>query len=409
MKYTVPLIETSIRKLSQPASTIAALMLVWFGITPPGHAVAPPPSGGYPGGNTAAGRNALLSLTTGAYNTGVGVFSLLTITDGNFCTGIGAGTLLTNTADQNTATGAGALFSNTEGEGNTASGAFALFNNTDHSFNTANGFEALFTNKTGQNNTATGAQALFSNDGDPTNNEASNNSAFGNYALYSNTIGYGNSAFGWGAMPSNNSGSFNTATGFQALGQAVDARNGAVATGNYNTAVGERALGGLTTGSYNATLGAEAGSEVNTASNVVCIGAGVPGISSIVGEVDDSCYIGNIYNGTIDVTTALPVFVDRDGKLGTQGFDGNKIAVSGLQDAHSQGIPDEFLKEHKKTRQLEMALAQQRNDFDATIAELKKKIDSLLAHSKEQDTKIHMVSVQVELKGLTANRVLDNR
>src|SRR5262245_44657846 len=61
-------------------------------------AVIPPPDGGYSGGNTATGQNALLSLSSGTYNTGVGLFSLVTITDGNFCTGIGAGTLLNNTA-----------------------------------------------------------------------------------------------------------------------------------------------------------------------------------------------------------------------------------------------------------------------------------------------------------------------
>ena len=73
-------------------------------------AVRPPPDGGYPGGNTAEGQNALLSLTSGTYNTAIGLFSLENITTGNFNTATGAGTLLANTADNNTATGAGALF-----------------------------------------------------------------------------------------------------------------------------------------------------------------------------------------------------------------------------------------------------------------------------------------------------------
>src|SRR5215471_11963313 len=108
-------------------------------LSPPLRAVSPPPDGGYPGGNTAKGQNALLRLTAGTFNTAVGLFSLESLTDGKFNTGIGAVTLLSNTADQNTATGAGALFSNTSGFANTANGAFALFSNTTGGGNTATG------------------------------------------------------------------------------------------------------------------------------------------------------------------------------------------------------------------------------------------------------------------------------
>src|SRR5258706_2387130 len=102
----------------------------WRAFSPMAEAVSPPPDGAYPGGNTAEGYSALLSLSTGVYNTANGIYSLLSLTDGNFCTGVGAGTLLANTADENTATGAGALLSNLAGTGNTADGAFALFSNT---------------------------------------------------------------------------------------------------------------------------------------------------------------------------------------------------------------------------------------------------------------------------------------
>jgi hypothetical protein len=63
-------------------------------------AVSPAPDGGYAGGNTAEGQNALLSLTTGTYNTALGLFSLRSNTTGNF----------------NTATGQSALFANTTGK-----------------------------------------------------------------------------------------------------------------------------------------------------------------------------------------------------------------------------------------------------------------------------------------------------
>src|ERR1700688_3623693 len=66
--------------------------------------VSPAPDGGYPGGNTAEGDNALFSLTTGVNNTAVGF---------------------------------DALFHNTTGGNNTANGFQALFNNTTGTDNTA--------------------------------------------------------------------------------------------------------------------------------------------------------------------------------------------------------------------------------------------------------------------------------
>jgi hypothetical protein len=108
------------------AALLFVVPLVCFGLLPKAQAVNPPPDGGYPGGNTAEGQNALFNLTTGGFNTAVGFFSLRSNTEGTFNTGVGAGTLFVNTADQNTAVGAGALL-NTSGGQNTATGAFALF------------------------------------------------------------------------------------------------------------------------------------------------------------------------------------------------------------------------------------------------------------------------------------------
>jgi uncharacterized coiled-coil protein SlyX len=66
-------------KLMKNRNTITifkTILLVCFGFLPRAQAVVPAPDGDYPGGNTAEGQNALLSLTTGVHNTAVGYFSL---------------------------------------------------------------------------------------------------------------------------------------------------------------------------------------------------------------------------------------------------------------------------------------------------------------------------------------------
>src|SRR5438093_10536661 len=87
--------------------------LLCFALVENTQAVSPPPDGGYPGGNTAEGQNALRSTTTGGFNAAVGYFSL-------FANSTGA---------NNTATGVGALVHNGTGSHNTANGAFALVAN----------------------------------------------------------------------------------------------------------------------------------------------------------------------------------------------------------------------------------------------------------------------------------------
>jgi hypothetical protein len=178
------------RKKATPLFVVT-LLLACFGLTPLSRAVMPPPDGGYPGGNTAEGRSALLSLTTGGFNTAVGFLSLRSDTTGELNTAIGAGALANADAVQNTATGAAALLSNAAGSFNTANGTFALVNNISGESNTAIGDSALYSN------TATGTNALYSN------TEGNSNAAFGDIALYSNTTGVGNTAVGSGAIFNN--------------------------------------------------------------------------------------------------------------------------------------------------------------------------------------------------------------
>ena len=127
------------RSPSRLALLLISLVFACFTLPERAHAVSPPPAGGYAGGNTAEGQNALHSLTSGGYNTAIGFLSLFSDTQGSFNTAIGAGTLLANTGDNNTAIGGAALLNNTTGDENTANGAYALANNTTGAFNTATG------------------------------------------------------------------------------------------------------------------------------------------------------------------------------------------------------------------------------------------------------------------------------
>ena len=79
-------IQTSIgRPFVRSVFILAVFVLDSFALSPGcGPAVRPAPDGGYPGGNTAEGQSALLSLTTGTYNTAVGIYSLLSLSDGKF-------------------------------------------------------------------------------------------------------------------------------------------------------------------------------------------------------------------------------------------------------------------------------------------------------------------------------------
>ena len=407
------------QKVDEPAWILVALGLVCFAISPMAQAVVPPPDGGYSGGNTAEGQAALLSLTTGGYNTAVGLLSLRSNTTSGLNTAIGAGALLANTADENTATGAGALLSNTTGNGNMANGAFALFSNTDGNRNTALGDRALSSHATGSYNNAVGGFSLSSDTAGVSNN------AFGDEALFRNTTGTSNTAMGDSALASNT-------------------------TGDSNTAIGFNALLGNTTGSSNIALGFNSGINVTTADNVICIGA-------VGATVSNSCFIGQIYANIQPIVGTDPdsVTIASTGRLGrgnvssrrykhdikpmdnasevlfalkpvsfryNKQYDATQTLAFGLiaEDVaevnpdlvgrNPNGEPEsvryeqinaillnEFLKEHRKVE-----------DQQATIAELKKEIETIVAHSKEQDLQIQRVRDEVQMKGPDARVVVSN-
>ncbi len=213
--------------------------------------------------NTAIGKNALQSNTTGTYNTASGYYALYSNTTGYSNTASGSSALYSNkTGQNNTASGSSALYSNTTGHSNTANGMGALYFNETGNSNTASGNSALYSNTIGQNNTANGRNALYFNETGNSNTASGssalysnksgqNNTASGSYALYSNTIGQNNTASGNYALYSNTVGQNNTASGIYALYSNT--------IGNYNVSIGQSANYYNQEGSFNTIIGYEAG------------------------------------------------------------------------------------------------------------------------------------------------------
>ena len=294
---------------------LIALMLV--ALAQNTQALSPPPDGGYGGGNTAEGTDALFSLTSGVWNTALGFQSLYNNSTGVSNTAIGFDALMSNTGDANTANGAYALERNTTGSDNTATGVAALEDNTTGSNNTANGAHALIGNTTGNDNTATGFQALFVNTGNQ-------NTATGAFALQSNLTASNNTADGFQALLNNQTGKENTAVGESAFkNSTVDSNTGVgfqVAfhntTGTRNTAVGHHALSNNRTGSSNIALGLNAGGNLTTGSNNIDIGnGGVAGEANTIriGGPQTRTFIKGISGA---VVSGAAVVVNAGGQLG---------------------------------------------------------------------------------------------
>jgi hypothetical protein len=363
---------------TSPFLVAIALLFTCFWFLPTVQAVSPAPDGGYPGGNTAEGQNALLSLTAGGvgYNTAVGYLSLGSDTTGGYNTGVGAGTLLANTGDLNTATGAGALLSNTTANYNTANGAQALLFNTEGAFNTATGTGALFYNTIGGYNTANGIYAL----------------------------------------------AFKT-------------------TGNSNTAVGAYAGNVVTTGNFNTFVGDGAGENITTASNVIALGAGVDGenvsntcyIGNIFGVTSagaTAVYVNSLGKlGTVvssrrfkeeikpmDKTSEAILALKPVTFRYKHDIDPTRSAQFGLVAEEVEKVnPDLVVRDGEgkvNTVRYEAVNAMLLNEFlkeHRTVQEQQKEIDALRAELKEQRTLIQQVNDKVELNRPASQTVRNNR
>jgi hypothetical protein len=350
-----------------------SFMAVYFALFQTAQAVSPPPDGGYPGGNTAEGQNALLSLTSGTYNTAVGFLGLQSNQTGSFNTAIGAGTLLANTSERNTATGAGALLSNTTGENNTASGAFALFTSTIGIFNTANGAFALLSNTTGSENTANGYRALSGNA------TGVGNTAYGSQALVQ-TTGNNNIALGVHAGFNISTGSNNIHIGNVGAGN----ESGTIRIGDNNqTRTFIAGINGVNQGSPAAvfinTSSGQLGTTppassrrykkeikpMDTASEAVL--ALKPVRFHYKSDDTKTPQFGLIAEDVAEVTPDL-VVRDEKGEIYTVRYD----AVNAM-------LLNEFLKEHRTVQEQGALIAKQQLQIEALTAGLQKVRDHLEA------------------------------
>jgi hypothetical protein len=266
----------------------------------------------------------------------------------------------------------------------TAEGCSALSHLTSGAGNTGLGWFALFGTSTGSFNTGVGAGALVTNNAD-------SNTAVGTAALLLNTAGTGNSALGTASLVNNDNGANNTAVGAFALQNNTNGGN--------NTAVGGTALQN-STGDFNTALGAATGTDPGIGSNNIYVGdpgfAGDENVISIGGIAASGTpyeltFIGGIYGASVNTGTALPVYVDTDGHLGTiLASASGKVRIRTPKGSQPQVKLDEFQKQQKR------------------IADLEGTVARLAAIVKDQAAQIEKVSAQLELRK-PARRVVVNK
>ena len=391
MRTRTPLTTNSMsRSPSRYGLFLIPLVLAAFALSPTAQAqLSPPPDGGYAGDNTAEGTDALFSLTTGTDNTAIGFDALYSNTTGDSNTANGSGALMSDTTgNRNTAVGFAALESDTTGERNTATGRAALVNNIAGNNNTADGHDALFSNASGIRNTATGSFALFSN------TTGNSNTASGYDALLNNTTGVGNIALGNFAGANLTTGDNNIDIGNQGVaGEARTIRIGVVGTQTatfvagimgktvpMSTPVFVNANGQLGTTPSSARFKDEI-KPMDKASEAIL--ALKPVTFHYKKEIDPkrTTQFGLVAEEVEKVNPAL-ITRDADGKPYTVRYE----AVNAM-------LLNEFLKEHRTVENQTHKIQEQ----ETTIAELKKQVQTVVAHAKEQDIKIQRVSDQIQI------------
>src|ERR1039457_2722947 len=376
--------NTNLPKRNPTSLALILIALACFAFSPAAQAVTPAPDGGYSGGNTAEGTNALFSLTSGTYNTAIGYEALYGNTTGKY----------------NAANGAYALTANTTGTNNTANGVSALQDNTIGSDNTADGEGALGMNISGSNNTATGWDALASN-------TAGSNTANGYQALFGNTSGGNNTANGAGALQNNSTGSNNIALGVNA-GQNLT-------TGSNNVDVGNTGVAGesntIRIGTENTQKKAfVAGiSGVTVASGVAVIVGSNGQLGTVVSSERFKEAIKPMDKASEAILALKPMTFHYKHELDPEGIPQFGLVAEQVEKVN----PDLVARDDQGkvfTVRYEAVNAMLLNEFlkqHRTVQEQQKEIAALAAQLKEQAALIQKVSDRVELKQ-PAPQVVDN-
>ena len=198
-------------------------------------------------GNLGLGKDVFEDLSSGQYNIALGYEVMKQLSNGSYHIGIGYKAM--------------SNIGQSGGSGSVAIGKNAMLNATSGGQQIAIGEDAMGAGGTnaGTQNVAIGWEA-----GKVINN-ADYNNFIGSRAGKANTSGSRNIAFGTNAYDAADTESDNISIGYDALG-------GAVAGGEYNTAIGNYSLDSLTSADRNIAIGYQAGTAVTTGGNHVMIG-----------------------------------------------------------------------------------------------------------------------------------------
>ena len=260
-------------------------------------------------GNTAVGYDVMGKNIAGNNNTAVGNNSLTSETGSNNVA-VGNNSLQNNTGGNNSAIGRNALVSNTGGNENVSVGSGSLFNSTGNN-NTAIGYLSGNTLTSGSNNIFLGnnaqpSSATVSNEVTIGNDSVSKTRLKGEVKVESGKLdlrdlttgadfstiktdaenGINFDVYG-GTRMSIKSGGVSTTQDIKVNGLTVgtgnttnktntalgqDVLSNTTSTGNYNSAVGDKALSSVTTGFRNSAIGWSAGSTLIDGNNNLILG-----------------------------------------------------------------------------------------------------------------------------------------